>query len=75
MLDEAEDELADQLDLLDLCDDTDGPETEAGEGAARADLPRLRKVAHPPCSNTGVRVPQKDGKPSLLHIVTGGRDA
>lgn len=75
LLDEAEDELADQLDLLDLCDDADGPAKEGREGAALADRPGPPDDGHPPYSNTGVRVPQRDGKPSLLHIVAGGRDA
>lgn len=75
MLDEAEDELADQLDLLDLCDEAEGPGQEAGEGAALADLPPPPEAAHPPYSNTGVRVPQKDGNPSFMHLVAGGRDA
>lgn len=75
MVDEAEDELSDQLDLLDLCDDTEGPGQEAGEGAALADRPPPPEAVHPPCSNTGVRVPQKDGNPSFMHLVAGGRDA
>lgn len=75
MLDEAEDELAAQLDLLDLCEDEDEPSQEGREGAARADRPGPPDESRPPYSNTGVRVPQRDGKPSLLHIVTGGRDA
>lgn len=75
MVAEAEDELADQLDLLGLCDDGDEDQEEAGERAALADRPPPPTEVRPPYSNTGVRVPQNGGNPSFSNSVTGGRNA
>ena len=75
LLDEAEDELADQLDMLDVFDTDAGAENEGLPSAALAVPEAPPEASQPPYSNTGVRSPQTVVKPAFQAIAGGRRDA
>lgn len=72
MVDEAEDELAEQLDLLEFHHGALEADVEDGTGAALADTAPSAEPLAPPYSNTGVRSPPTVQKP-VLKSVRGGR--